>query len=126
MRSRRGASFAVLSMVGTGRFDIALSVPLVFEYEDVLMRQAGVMGRDPAAVANLLDYLCAAGKQQPIFFLWRPFLPDPGDDMVLELAVAASCDAVVTHNGRHFAPARQFGIRVHTPAKFLEQIGGMP
>jgi predicted nucleic acid-binding protein len=125
LRSRRGASFAVLSLVGTGRFDLAVSVPLVLEYEDVLMRQAGVMGRDPAVVADLLDYLCAVAKQQAIFFLWRPCLPDPRDDMVLELAVAASGEAIVTYNRRHFVPASQFGIRVYSPARFLERIGGI-
>jgi hypothetical protein len=31
-----------------------------------------------------------------IFFLWRPFLRDPRDDMVLELAVEAECDAILT------------------------------
>ena len=126
LRSRRGASFVLLSQVGTGRFEIALSVPLVFEYEEVLMRQAGVMDRDPVAVANLLDYLCAVGKRQPIFYLWRPCLPDARDDMVLELAVAAGCDAIVTHNRRHFAPAFPFGIRVLSPAEFLDEIGGNP
>jgi predicted nucleic acid-binding protein len=126
LRSRRGASFRVLSLVGTGRFKIAVSVPLVFEYEDVLMRQAGARGRDPTAVTNLLDYLCAVGRQQAIFFLWRPCLPDPRDDLVLELAVAAGCEAIVTHNGRHFAPAGQFGIRVCSPGKSLQQIGAIP
>jgi predicted nucleic acid-binding protein len=126
MSSRRGASFALLSRIGTGRFDIALSVPLVLEYEEVLMRQAGTMGRDPVAIANLLDYLCAVGKRQPIFYLWRPCLPDPRDDMVLELAVAGGCDAIVTHNRRHFVPALQFGVRVLSPAKFLDEIGGNP
>jgi predicted nucleic acid-binding protein len=126
LRSRRGASFALVSLVGTGRFEIALSVPLVFEYEDVLTRQAGVPGRDLAAVANLLDYLCAVGKHQPIFFLWRPCLSDAGDDMVLELAVAAGCEAIITHNRRHFTPAHQFGVRVLSPAEFLAEIGGLP
>jgi predicted nucleic acid-binding protein len=126
MRSRRGASFAVVSQVGTGRFDIALSVPLVLEYEEVLMRQTGTMKRDPAAVRDLLDYFCAVGKRQSIFYLWRPCLPDPRDEMVLELAVAASCDAIVTHNRRHFRPASQFGIRVLGPAQFLQEIRGNP
>jgi len=126
MRSRRGASFAIISQVGTGRFDIALSVPLVLEYEEVLMRQAGVMKRDPAAVRELLDYFCSVGKRQSIFYLWRPCLPDPRDEMVLELAVAAGCDAIVTHNRRHFRPALQFGVRVLGPAQFLQEIRGNP
>ena len=122
MRSRRGASFAVLSLVGTGRFEIAVSVPLVLEYEEVLLRKAG---RSRTAVGDVIDYLCAVGKRQSIFFLWRPCLPDPDDDMLLELAVAAGCDAIVTHNRRDFGPAHQFGVQVLTPAEFLQKVGGV-
>jgi putative PIN family toxin of toxin-antitoxin system len=121
-RSRRGASFEVLSLVGTGRFEIAVSVPLILEYEDVLLRQADDASRSAARVADTLDYLCSVAKQQPIFFLWRPCLSDPDDDMVLELAVAAGCDAIVTHNRRDFAQARTFGVQVWNPAAFLERI----
>ncbi len=122
-RSKRGASFAVLSMVGKGRFEIAVSVPLVLEYEDVLLREVSETGRTEATVRDLLDFLCAVGKRQLIFFQWRPTLADPGDDMVLELAVAAGCDAIVTHNRRHFRGVHRFGIRVLSPAQFLGEIG---
>jgi putative PIN family toxin of toxin-antitoxin system len=125
MRSRRGASFAVLSLVGDNQFDIALSVPLVMEYEEVLMRQTQA-GRSRAAVRSIIDYLCAVAKRQEIFFLWRPCLADPNDDMLLELAVAAECDTIVTYNRRDFGPARQFGIRVLTPVQFLHDIGVLP
>ena len=101
-RSKRGASFAVLSLVGTGRFEIAVSVPLVLEYEEVLLRRAGEAERSEASVRDVLDYLCSIGRRQRIFYRWRPTLPDSNDEMVLELAVAASCDAIVTHNRRHF------------------------
>ena len=42
LRSKRGASFRLLSDVGKGRFEIALSVPLVLEYEDALLRHSDV------------------------------------------------------------------------------------
>jgi predicted nucleic acid-binding protein len=122
VRSRLGASYALVSLVGTGRFDIAISVPLVLEYEEVLMRQVSEMRRSQRAARDLIDYFCAVGKRQRIFFLWRPCLPDPRDDMVLEVAVAAGCDAIVTHNGRHFHPAPQFGVRVQSPAEFLREM----
>jgi len=111
-------------MVGTGRFEIAVSVPLVLEYEEVLLRGVDEIHRTEATVRDLLDYLCSAGKQQPIFFRWRPTLPDPSDDMVLELAEAAGCEAIVTHNRRHFRGVHRFGLRVLSPAKFLAEIGG--
>ena len=126
MRSRLGASFAVLSLVGRGRFDVAISVPMVLEYEEVLMRGVGRGSprRTKTVVQDVLDYLCTVGIWQEIFFLWRPTLPDADDDMVLELAVAAGCDLIVTYNIRDFGPAKRFGIDIQTPAQFLEAIRG--
>jgi predicted nucleic acid-binding protein len=55
-----------------------------------------------------------------------PFLQDANDEIVLELAVAAGCDAIITHNRRHFLQASQFGIRVLSPVEFLDELGGVP
>ena len=55
--------------------------------------------------------------------LWRPFLPDPLDDLVLELAVEANAECIVTHNRRDFAGAEQFGVRIVSPGTFLRQLG---
>ena len=38
-------------------------------------------------MSDILDYLCSVAIPRPVFFLWRPALPNPKDDMVLELAV---------------------------------------
>ena len=122
-RSGRGASAKLLSLVGTQRFEIALSVPLVVEYEDALMRGASKDSPRRRALESILDYLCRVGERQEVFFLWRPLLKDPGDDMVLELAVAARCDAIVTYNLRDFGGVDRFGIEALTPKQFLVQIG---
>jgi putative PIN family toxin of toxin-antitoxin system len=118
LRSRRGGSFALLSTVGRGRFEHVVSVPLVMEYESVLMRPAMVPLSTPAVQA-VIDYLCATAIRQTVHFLWRPRLPDPNDDMVLEAAVNGGCTAIVTHNVRDFAGARALGVRALTPAQFL-------
>lgn len=123
LRSRRGASFRVLAEVGKGRFEIALSVPLVLEYEDVLLRNARAAGLSAADVDTVLDYFCSVGHLQSIFFLWRPLLPDPKDDLVLELAVAAGCGLIVTHNVRDFREAVSLGVSVQKPGEFLKAIG---
>ena len=123
LRSNRGASFRVLSNVDSGGFEICLSVPLVLEYEAALHRHARSIGLTRRDVTDVLDYLCAVAHRQPIFFLWRPQLRDPQDDMVLELAVAAGCRFLVTFNTRDFASADSFGIRVVTPQQFLHAIG---
>lgn len=71
----------------------------------------------------LVDYMCTIGDLREIYFLWRPFLRDPADEMVLEVAVEARAEAIVTHNLRNFAGVEErFGIRVMTPGSFLREL----
>jgi len=124
VRSRRGASFEVLSRLGNGTFGVAVSVSLVLEYEAALLRHVAESALDEDDVRDLIDYVCDVAIRQKIFFLWRPFLRDPGDDLVLELAVAAQCEAIVTHNVRDFRGIEQLGVRVLTPGEFLQELRG--
>ena len=123
LRSRQGASYRLLTEVGRGKFEIALSVPLVFEYEDALLRHAAVTGLSRRDVDAVLDYFCSVAHLQTIFFLWRPLLPDPKDDLVLELAVAAGCRTVVTYNVRDFRGGESLGVSAQRPGPFLKDIG---
>ena len=125
IRSRRGASFELLSRLGGGEFDIAVSVSLVLEYESVLLRHVPSSPMSEQDVHALVDYMCDVATWQEIFFLWRPYLRDSNDDLILELAVAAGCDAVVTHNVRDFDGAERFGVKVMTPAVFLQKLRGV-
>lgn len=120
LRSRRGASFKLISLLEQGRFELAVSVPLILDYEDVLARFTSTELFTHDDVAAYLDYVCAIGHKQSIFFLWRPCLPDPKDDMILELAVAAGCEAVVTHNRRDFTGAERLNVQIHGPKDFLK------
>jgi predicted nucleic acid-binding protein len=123
LRSRRGASFMLLSLVSSGHFGINLSVPLVLEYEEVLLRtESGIVLPRPA-IKDVLDYHCAVARHHEIFFLWRPYLKDPRNDMVLELAVKARCQFIITYNLRDFAGCERFRVRPLTPAEFLRRIG---
>ena len=125
LRSRNGSAFRLLELVGSERFKIHLSVPLVLEYEEVLLRQLPNLAINASEVKDFIDFHCAAASHHQIFFLWRPYLHDPKDDMVLELAVKAGCDSVVTYNIRDFAGIEQFGISAITPAEFLDLIGAL-
>ncbi|HEU4556734.1 MAG TPA: PIN domain-containing protein [Longimicrobium sp.] len=69
-----------------------------------------------------MDYHCAVARHHEIFFLWRPYLPDPGDDMVLELAVKAGCTFVITYNQKDFAGCERFGIEAIRPGEFLRYL----
>ena len=126
LRSRNGASFQLLSLVGESAFELNVSVPLVLEYEEVAKRESRALGLTHAEIDDVLDYLCAVATHREIYFLWRPVLRDAADDMVLEVAVEAGCDIVVTHNVRDFAGAERFGVRALTPGEFLKRIGVIP
>jgi len=112
-------------MVGRGRFDLVLSVPLVAEYEAVSKHQSRQIGLTHTDLDDVLDYLCASAELRQIYFLWRPILRDPNDDLVLELAVEAQCSHIVTLNVRDFVPAETFGIEVIKPAEFLAELERM-
>lgn len=126
LQSRRGPSFRMLSLIGTGRFDISLSIPLLFEYEQVARRSRWRDKPSWEHVSSILDYLCHAGRRHEIHFLWRPRERDPKDDMVLEAAVAGQCDCIVTYNKKDFTEAKSFGLELLTPKEFLTKIATFP
>jgi len=125
LRSRHGASFKLVSLLPSVKFSIAISVPLILEYEDVFSRRLESSEITKQDVGNFVDFLCEIGHHQEIFFLWRPLLPDPSDDHMLEVAVAAGCEVIVTYNQRDFRGLEKFGLRVLDPKTFLAEIGDL-
>jgi putative PIN family toxin of toxin-antitoxin system len=120
LRSRRGASNAVLRLVAQGFLSMSISVAAFLEYEDVLLRRDKIAGYTTADLQRFLEDICHVSHHQEIFFTWRPMLSDPNDEIFLELAVAAAATHLVTHNKKDFQGADAFGIRVITPAELLE------
>jgi putative PIN family toxin of toxin-antitoxin system len=126
LRSQRGASYKLISLAGSGFYQLNLSTPLVLEYQDVALRMVDTTALETEDVLNIIDYLCTVATHRYIYFLWRPFLRDPKDDMVLELAVSAGCPYIVTFNMRDFQGAEQFGVQPIAPRDFLRLIGAVP
>jgi predicted nucleic acid-binding protein len=76
-----------------------------------------------AEVDIFLDGLAALLLPVLPYFLWRPLLRDPDDEMVLDTAVNGQADAIVTFNVRAFLPeARQFQIEVLAPREALRRL----
>ena len=71
---------------------------------------------------GFLRYLASQAHLQEVHFLWRPFLTDPNDDMILELAFAAGCRYIVTHNVKDFHGSEELGVTAITPRDFLQLI----
>ena len=63
---------------------------------------------------------------QEIHFLWRPFLSDPDDDMILELAFAANCRHIITHNVADFHGSEKLGVTALSPREFLHSFRKKP
>ena len=122
VRSKRVASHALLTSLPDARFQTVISVALFAEYRAVLLRPENLLHRTKLQAEGFLDYLISVSHLQEVFFHWRPALPDPDDDLILELAAAASCRYLVTHNLRDFRGAEQWGIMPVTPGDFLKQI----
>jgi putative PIN family toxin of toxin-antitoxin system len=127
--SNQGGSFRLIQTL----FDYAekgcivnvVSVPLVLEYEEVLLRPKN-HAQYPYLSENDLKLFIAdiVSISHPVklHFLWRPFLKDSGDDKVLETAVNGGASAIVTFNTKDFEGVEKyFGIRILTPKELFEQ-----
>lgn len=119
LRSRRGASFELLRLVGDARWRLHLSTALLLEYEEVSRREARHFWLHPDRVEDVLDFLAASGQEHAVRLRWRPFLRDLNDDFILELAVQAHARYFVTHNLRDFAGVERFGVEAIAPAQML-------
>jgi len=125
LRSRLGASNRLLEFVAGQRVVPLVTTALFLEYEEVLKRpeQRLATGMDEKDIAGFMAALASAAEPIEVHFLWRPQLADPDDEIVLEAAVNGRATAIITHNVRDFEPAaREFGIEVVTPGKFLTRL----
>ena len=115
----------MISKIGNDFFDVVVSVPLILEYEAILKNHLDRTVFSDADIEDFVDYLCAAGVRTKIYYLWRPYLKDPFDDHVLELAIHANAQTIVTFNKKDFLEAEHLGIKIRTPKEFLEEMGDM-
>ena len=120
--SSEGASYQILRAIERGKIRIILSTTLLFEYEDILNRKKLELRLSEKKIEAVLDNLCGLSDHQKIYYLWRPFLKDPNDDHILEVAVASQTDIIVTHNIKDFNGINKFGIRAITPKQLLREI----
>jgi hypothetical protein len=98
-------------------------VGLYAEWQDVLTRPENIPpGLTAGDALDYVRYLASQSHLQEIYFHWRPLLPDADDDMVLELAFAAGCQYIITHNVTDFRGSDQFGVSAISPGEFLKQI----
>jgi putative PIN family toxin of toxin-antitoxin system len=123
LRSQKGASYKLLTLIDNNNFQLNISVPLFLEYESVLLRKELKLPLKKADIFDILNYIAKVASKREIFFLWRPYLKDPKDDLVLEVAVESESKVIVTYNKKNFSSVNKFGIKILTPKEFLEKRG---
>jgi putative PIN family toxin of toxin-antitoxin system len=119
LRSNLGSAYKLLSQLHSIEAQVIVSTPLVLEYEDVLTRPGLIPGITREDAGDVIDYLVSISVECRVHFLWRPFLPDPKDDMVLELALAGGAEYIISFNKRDFPNVEEPGVRVLSPSEFL-------
>jgi putative PIN family toxin of toxin-antitoxin system len=125
LRSPTGASAALLDRALSRTFTLMLTVTLALEYEAVCSdpAQRAISGLSETEVGVIISALCAVAEPVSPWFLWRPQLRDPADEMVLEAAINGNADALVTFNQRDFGDAaKHFGIALLSPQQALRRI----
>jgi len=125
LRSRLGASNRVLTLISERQLVPLVTTALFLEYEEVLRRPEHRLatGMSETGVTEFLAAFASAAEPVDVHFRWRPQLRDTNDEMILEAAVNAKADAIVTHNVSDFLPAAgEFAIRIMTPAALLKEL----
>ena len=125
IRSRIGASSVLLRLVDLGKAIHLLNVPLAFEYEEKCMDARHVLasGLSTNEVLEIVDNIIGKAQCVPTYYLWRPSLSDPDDEMVLEAAIHGHADAIVTFNQKDFGDTPKLhGVEVWSPAKAIKEI----
>lgn len=122
LRSRRGASFEILRRLRIGEWQSVLSNHLLYEYEEILKRQAPDLGLSLEDVDQLLSAICARSEECLLSHSWQPVLVDPDDEPLVQLAIESDALRIVTHNVRHLLPAVALGVEVLRPSTFLDKL----
>ena len=123
LKSKQGASHKLLISLPNGVYKPNISVPLFLEYEAVAKRTGLVSGLTNEEINAILDYILSKSSIREIFYLWRPYLKDPKDDLVLEVAVESQSEYIITFNKKDYKGIDKFGIKVVTPQEFMVERG---
>jgi putative PIN family toxin of toxin-antitoxin system len=125
LRSNDGASFALLMHMAQSRIKVLATTALFLEYEAVLRRpeQIEFHGRSRKEIESFLTEFANLAEPVNRRYVWRPQLPDPKDEMVLEAAINGRADYLVTHNMGDFLVVKdRFNIRIMRPNELVKEL----
>ncbi len=112
---------AILRLVTEGTIRLAYDLRILSEDRNVLKRPKFNFAQEN--VEELLEQIEEEGllvSAKPL----RVHLSDPDDEPFLEVALSGSVKAIVTGNKRHFPGKEYEGVKILSPAEFLEAVKG--
>jgi putative PIN family toxin of toxin-antitoxin system len=121
-RSRLGASFEIFRRLRLGEWTAVVSNHLLYEYEEILKRDASKLNLSLQDVDELLNAICARAEQFLLSNEWQPILPDPDDEPLVQLAIESNAMRIITHNVRDLKPGERLGIELLNPRHFLAKL----
>lgn len=121
-RSNQGASFELFRRLRDSEWTAVLSNHLLFEYEEILKRQAHDLQLTASDIDQILNAICARGEEWTLSREWKPILADPDDEPLVQLALESNAMRITTHNVRHLQPAASLGIEILKPKDFLTML----
>jgi uncharacterized protein len=114
-----GPSGEIVRMIFPGELVLHIDARILSEYQYVLHRPKFKFNNDH--INLLLDFMKQYGQFVSSSPLQNP-LPDPDDEPFLEVAIAGRAKALITGNSAHFPTSLREGIKVFSPAEFIDRL----
>ena len=122
--SSKGYSFRLLEQMFNKQVDYLMSLKLLCEYREVLLRHEN-MKKIPLSLSEIesvLALIVQNGVYQDVYYRWRPNLQDEDDNFIMELAIAGHAESIVTFNKKDFLMAElKFNFSLLSPREFLKE-----
>jgi putative PIN family toxin of toxin-antitoxin system len=120
--SQNGASHLIFRLILEEKLKLAISTPVLFEYEDVLKRKQILKKTNlsPEQVEDMLDLLVLLADKRSIYYRLRPNLLDENDNLFVECAFTSNSEYLITSNTKdfHFGRLKSHPFKVVTPGDF--------
>ncbi len=124
LRSRKGASFFILSLVREAQIALALSIQVFNEYQKVLTRPSSLqdLKLTKTDIDKVLRFIAYIGKPYTTYFQFRPNLQDESDNVFIELPLTSNSNYLITNNVKNFSVKSDLkfdDLNIITPADFV-------
>jgi putative PIN family toxin of toxin-antitoxin system len=115
-----GMPHKVLELAIRGEMELFLSIPILDEVRDVLMRPK--FGLSAEQATRIIDELYAISEVINPAVSIKVVNDDPDDNMVLECALEAHAEYIVTGDLHLLELGNYEGIKINTPSAFIEKV----